>query len=80
MRRYYFVGGPRAGSEPVFLHQLEEVGGAPSGWRIYPHADKGGQALHIVDVEDETDIDIHLSQFGSLYERGPIVEVVAGRD
>jgi hypothetical protein len=75
MRTYYFVGGPRAGEEETFFAQLEAVGGAPEGWRIYPHAGSDGRALHLVEAESEAPILAHLAHFGSIYERGPIVEV-----
>ena len=76
MRTYYFVGGPRDGEEAPFFAQLQSVGGSPDGWRIYPHADSDGRALHLVEAESEAPILAHLAQFGTIYERGPIVEVV----
>jgi len=77
MKRFYFVGGPRKGSEVAFLDELARMGGPPAGWRVYPHASGDGRALHVVDVEDETSITAHLERFGKEYEHGPIVEVTA---
>lgn len=75
MRTYYFVGGPREGREAAFFGRLQELGGAPPDWRIYPHASGDGRALHLVEAESEAPILAHLAQFGELYEYGPIVEV-----
>ena len=76
MRTYYFVGGPRAGEEGTFFAQLQSLGGAPEGWRVYRHAGPDGRALHLVEAESERPILAHLAHFGPNYERGPIVEVV----
>lgn len=76
MRTFYFVGGPRAGTEATFFAHLAAVGGAPEGWRIYPHAGPDGRALHVVDAESEAPILAHLAHFDPIYERGPIVEIV----
>jgi hypothetical protein len=70
------VGGPRAGEEGTFFAQLQSVGGAPAGWRIYPHAGPDARALHLVEAESEAPILAHLAHFGPIYERGPIVEVM----
>jgi len=75
MKTYYFVGGPTQGNEDAFFRRLTEVGGLPSGWRIYPHAAGDGRALHVVEVDGDESILAHLAHFGSIYERGPIVEV-----
>lgn len=75
MKRFYFVGGPRAGQEAVFMAALRRVGGPPSGWTIYPHANGDGQALHVVEADDESCIDEHLDQFDGFYDRGPVIEV-----
>jgi hypothetical protein len=77
MRLFYFVGGPIEGQQDAFFKRLAEVGGPPPGWRLYPHVGADGGALHLVKARKEGDIDAHLAQFGSLYVRGPIVEVVA---
>lgn len=76
-RHFYFVGGPIEGQQDAFFRRLAEIGGSPPGWRLYPHVDSDGQALHLVEANDEGAIDAHLAQFGAIYERGPIVEVVA---
>ena len=77
MRLFYFVGGPVAGGEAAFVRRLAELGGPPAGWRVFPHADGTGPALHLVEAEDKSAIDRHLEHFGAAYARGPIVEVVA---
>lgn len=77
VRLFYFVGGPIEGQQDAFFRRLAEVGGSPPGWRLYPHVGADGRALHLVDANNEGEIDAHLAQFGSIYERGPIVEVVA---
>jgi hypothetical protein len=74
---FYFVGGPIEGQQDAFFRRLAEVGGSPPGWRLYPHVGGDGRALHLVEANNEGEIDAHLAQFGSIYERGPIVEVVA---
>jgi hypothetical protein len=76
MKTYYFVGGPIEGQADAFRRRLAEVGGAPPGWQIYPHASGDGQALHVVASDTEASILAHLAQFDPIYERGPIVEVV----
>jgi hypothetical protein len=76
LKTFYFVGGPAPGRELPFFHELDAVGGPPHGWRIYPHADGRGRALHIVEAESDGPILAHLAHFGSNYERGPIIEVV----
>lgn len=74
MRTFYFVGGPRDGHEEEFFGRLKEIGGAPSGWQIYPHlADT--RALHIVIAESENEIVEHLANFDGIYQRGEIIEV-----
>ena len=77
MRLFNFVGGAAAGAEAAFARRLTELGGPPAGWRVLPHADGKGLALHLVEAEDESAIDRHLEHFGAAYARGPIVEVVA---
>jgi hypothetical protein len=76
MKHYYFIGGPRGGSEDAFIEKLKGIGGPPPGWLIYPHANRDGRALHVIETDAPTSISDHLEQFGSMYERGPIVEVV----
>jgi hypothetical protein len=76
MNLFYFVGGPVEGQQDAFFKRLAEVGGSPRGWRLYPHMGQDGRALHLVEAHSEDEIDAHLAQFGPLYERGPIFEVV----
>jgi hypothetical protein len=76
MNLFYFVGGPVEGRQDAFFRRLAEVGGSPPGWRLYPHAGPDGRALHLVEATSAEEIEAHLAQFGSIYERGPIVEVV----
>ena len=49
MRVFYFVGGPTLGNEVEFYRRLEQAGGPPPGWRIYPHAsgDRSSRRLGI---------------------------------
>jgi hypothetical protein len=77
MKLFYFVGGPVAGQQDVFLRRRAELGGSPPGWRLYPHAGQDGRALHLVEATGEEEIDAHLALFGPIYERGPIVEVAS---
>ena len=77
MKTYYFVGGPLDGQQAAFFRQLEELGGAPPAWRIYPHANGDGSALHVIESESEAPILAHLARFGRIYQRGPITEVVS---
>jgi hypothetical protein len=76
MKHYYFIGGPRIGSEDAFVELLEAIGGPPPGWLIYPHANRDGRALHVIETDAPNAIVDHLERFGPIYERGPIVEVV----
>lgn len=76
MKKFYFVGGPKSGKAGEFFRRLDEVGGPPSGWHIYPHSGKDGMALHFVDVESQEDIIRHLQQFEGLYQFGEIIEIV----
>ena len=79
MKLFYFVGGPVEGQQDAFFRLLADVGGSPPGWRLYPHVGQDGRALHLVEATGEEEIDAHLAQFGPIYERGPIVEVVPRR-
>lgn len=74
MRTFYFVGGPREGHEADFLRRLEELGGVPSGWRIYPHV-LDRRALHVVVATSVQEVLDHLEHFRDIYEHGGIVEV-----
>ena len=76
MKKFYFVGGPKTGQAEAFFRRLHQIGGTPSGWRLYPHADKSGMALHLVDAESQDDIVHHLEHFHDIYERGEIVEII----
>jgi hypothetical protein len=78
MRLFYFVGGPTAGNEEAFGLRLAELGGPPPGWQVHPFADGSGQALHLVTADAESAIDAHLANFAPHYERGPVIELVAG--
>jgi hypothetical protein len=78
MRLFYFVGGPTAGNEEAFERRLAEMGGPPPGWQVYPFADGSGQALHLVSTDAESAIDAHLANFATHYDRGPVIELVAG--
>lgn len=78
VKLFYFVGGPAVGQQDAFFRRLAEVGGSPPGWRLYPHVGQDGKALHLVEAAGAEEIDAHLAQFGPIYERGPIVEVVLG--
>ena len=78
MRTFYFVGGPINGQREAFLRRLSDIGGSPPGWRIYAHANRDGQALHIVETVSEASILAHIARFDPIYERGPIVEVMPG--
>jgi hypothetical protein len=45
MKKFYFVGGPKTGQSEEFFRRLNQIGGTPFGWRIYPHAVNDGKAL-----------------------------------
>jgi hypothetical protein len=79
MKTFYFVGGPKPGMQEKFFQRLDEIGGAPQGWTIYPHTTDDGQALHVINVEALQDILDHLAHFDDLYEYGEIVEVYPPR-
>lgn len=76
MKKFYFVGGPKEGFAEEFFRRLGEIGGSPPGWRIYPHADNGGKALHIVEAENVSDILKHLQHFDDIYKRDEITEII----
>jgi hypothetical protein len=76
MKKFYFVGGPKTGQAEAFFRRLHQIGGTPSGWRIYPHAVNDGKALHIVDVESQDEILNHLQHFHDIYEWSEIVEII----
>jgi hypothetical protein len=79
MRKFYFVGGPKTGQAEEFFRRLSQLGGPPSGWQIYPHAQNDGKALHIAESESEDEILSHLENFADLYERTEVMEIVERR-
>lgn len=79
MQKFYFVGGPKTGKFEEFFRRLDAIGGVPASWRIYPHADKNGKALHIAEVESEDEILNHLHHFDDIYEHSEIVEIIEPR-
>jgi hypothetical protein len=76
MKKFYFVGGPKTGQADEFFRRLNQIGGTPSGWCLYPHAGNSGKALHLVDAASQDDIVHHLEHFQDIYERGEIVEII----
>lgn len=80
MRTYYFVGGPTPGNEQTFLRRLNEAGGLPDGWSIYPHIAGDGKALHIARIDGADAIVAHLSLFADVYEANEPVEVIEWPD
>lgn len=76
MKKFYFIGGPKEGYVEEFFKRLANVGGTPSSWRIYPHANNDGKALHIMLVENESKILEHLNHFEDVYDRSEIIEIV----
>ena len=76
MKKFYFVGGPKAGQAEEFFRRLNQIGGTPFGWRLYPHAVNDGKALHLVDAESQDEIFTHLQHFHDIYERSEIVEII----
>ena len=76
MKKFYFVGGPKAGKSEEFFRRLREIGGTPASWRVYPHVSNDGKALHIAEVESQSEILCHLHHFDGIYEWGKIEEIV----
>ena len=76
MKKFYFVGGPKTGQAEEFFRRLNQIGGSPSGWCLYPHADHSGKALHLIDAESQDDIIRHLEHFQGIYECSEIVEII----
>ncbi|HYU71937.1 MAG TPA: hypothetical protein VEL31_04570 [Ktedonobacteraceae bacterium] len=76
MKKFYFVGGPKTGQAEAFFRRLNQIGGTPSGWRLYPHASSDNKALHLVDAESQDDIVRHLEHFQDIYECSEIVEII----
>jgi len=79
MRKFYFVGGPKTGQSEEFFRRLDEIGGTPAGWHIYPHTVIDGKALHIVDAGSQDEIVEHLQNFQGIYEWTDIIEILEGR-
>jgi hypothetical protein len=79
VKKYYFVGGPKTGQSEEFFRRLNQVGGTPPGWRVYPHVVGDDKALHVVDVESEEEVFKHLQHFHDIYEWGEIVEITETR-
>ena len=77
MKKFYFIGGPKTGKSEEFFQRLNEIGGTPPGWCIYPHAVVDGKALHIVDAESQDEILDHLRHFEDLYERSEIIAIIS---
>lgn len=75
MKKYYFIGGPKKEFIQEFFNRLKKIGGPPSGWSIYPHANNDGKALHIVEAESDNEIFKHLKHFIDIYDRSEIVEI-----
>ena len=46
------------------------------GWKIYPHANHDGKALHIMEAENIIVILEHLQHFDGIYDRGNITEII----
>jgi hypothetical protein len=76
MKKFYFVGGPKSGQSEAFFRRLNQIGGSPPGWHIYPHTVNDDKALHIVDTESQDGILNHLQHFEGLYEWSEIVEII----
>ena len=79
MKTFYFTGGPKYGMQEKFFQRLEEIGGMPQGWVIYPHVSEDGKALHIVTVESLQHVLEHATPFDSFYECGEIIEIHPSR-
>jgi hypothetical protein len=76
MKKFYFVGRPKADKSGEFFRRLYQIGGTPPAWRVYPHVGNGGKALHIADVESQEEILNHPHHFDGIYEWGEIVEII----
>jgi hypothetical protein len=76
MRLFYFIGGPKAGKAEEFFRRLQEIGGTPSSWKIYPHADQDGRALHLAAVASPQEILDHLQHFDDIYQHTEIIEIL----
>ncbi len=76
MKTFYFVGGPKTDQAEEFFRRLNQIGGTPTGWRIYPHAGNSDKALHLVDAQSQDEIVHHLEHFHDIYECSEIVEII----
>ena len=76
MNKFYFIGGPKKGQENEFFKRLNDLGGAPPDWRIFPHSNHDGKALHIIEAKSNDEIIDHLKHFEDIYERTEIIEIV----
>ncbi len=74
MKLFYFIGGPKPDQAEEFFQRLHQIGGSPTGWKIYPHLARDGKALHIVTAESSQDILDHLKHFDDIYEHTKIME------
>lgn len=79
VKKFYFVGGPKEGCSEEFFARLNKIGGPPAGWKIYPHVNNDGKALHVIDATQIDDVNKHLNLFSDIYDRGDIVEIVEKR-
>jgi hypothetical protein len=77
MKLYYFVGGPIKSQEDEFFRRLSDVGGTPSGWKIYLHSSGDGQALHNIEAQSQLEIFNHLNHFQDVYEHSKIFEITS---
>ncbi len=79
VKKFYFVGGPKQDRLEEFFTRLQTLGGSPSGWEIYPHANNDGKALHVIAATQIDDVLAHLIHFDDIYDRGNIIEIVERR-
>jgi hypothetical protein len=59
----------------LFFQRLQQAGGPPLTWQIYPHASGDGKALHVVRADTDDAITAHLAQFADIYQASAPVEV-----
>lgn len=79
MKRYYFVGGPKPDHVDEFFQRLQQLGGSPNGWQVFPHASGDGKALHLITAKTEKEILEHLQHFNDIYEHTDIIEISEGK-
>jgi hypothetical protein len=75
MRLFYFIGGPKPGQAVQYLRRLEEIGGNPPDWRVYPLVTSDGKALHLVRVDSPETIQVHLQSLAPYCEYSEINEI-----